>query len=43
MQCVWLEAIGLWSFTAWMCWMLHKTTDIAYWIGLSEKSKYEKD
>ena len=39
MRCVVLEAIGLWTFTALLCWLLHKTTNIAYLIGLSDKDK----
>jgi hypothetical protein len=38
-----LEWLGLVSVTAWMCWGLHRTTDIAYWIGLSDVSKYESE
>jgi len=39
MDYVYIEFIGVMSTTVILCWLLHRTTNIAYWIGLSDKDK----
>ena len=34
-----LEWLGLMTTTVVLCWLLHRTTNIAYLIGLSNKDK----
>jgi len=34
-----LEWLSLMTTTVVLCWLLHITTNIAYWIGLSDKDK----
>ena len=39
MNQAYIELLGLLSTTVVLCWLLHKTTNIAYLIGLSDKDK----
>ena len=34
-----LEWLSLMTTTVVLCWLLHRTTNIAYWIGLSDNDK----
>jgi len=39
MKAALLEWLSLMTTTVILCWLLHRTTNIAYWIGLSDKDK----
>jgi hypothetical protein len=39
---LWLEFLGLNLFVIVLCWLLHRTTNIAYHVGLTDKKKVSK-
>ena len=39
---LWLEFFGLNLSVIVLCWLLHRTTNIAYYVGLTDKKKVSK-